>query len=71
MPNASRKIGAILSADVVDYSRFLYLGGVDDEKTLSVLKDRRATFDRLVKEFQGQEFGSVSGTASWRSSPAP
>ena len=56
MPNASRKIVAILAADVVDYSRLM---GVDDEKTLAVLKDRRAVFDRLVNEFQGQEFGSV------------
>ena len=56
MSKATRKIAAILAADVVDYSRLM---GVDDEKTLAVLKERRAIFDRLVSEFQGQEFGSV------------
>ncbi len=56
MPNASRKIAAILAADVVDYSRLM---GVDDEKTLAILKDRRAIFERLVGEFQDHEFGNV------------
>lgn len=56
MSKASRKIAAILAADVVDYSRLM---GVDDEGTLAALKDRRAIFDRLVSEFDGQEFGSV------------
>ena len=56
MPRSSRKIAAILAADVVDYSRLM---GVDDEGTLAALKDRRAIFDRLVGEFEGSEFGSV------------
>ena len=53
---SSRKIAAILAADVVDYSRLM---GVDDEATLAALKERRAIFDRLVAEFEGREFGSV------------
>ena len=56
MPKTSRKIAAILAADVVDYSRLM---GVDDEQTLALLKERREIFDRLVGEFEGREFGSV------------
>ena len=56
MPKTSRKIAAILAADVVNYSRLM---GVDDEQTLALLKERREIFDRLVSEFEGQEFGSV------------
>jgi len=56
MPKTSRKIAAILSADVVGYSRLM---GVDDEQALASLKDRREIFDRLVGEFEGREFGSV------------
>ena len=52
----TRKIAAILAADVVGYSRLM---GVDEEGTLAALKIRRAIFDRLVSEFEGQEFGSV------------
>jgi adenylate cyclase len=52
----SRKIAAILAADIVGYSRLM---GVDEEGTLAALKIRRAIFDRLVSEFEGQEFGSV------------
>jgi class 3 adenylate cyclase/tetratricopeptide (TPR) repeat protein len=56
MSRTTRKIAAILAADVVGYSRLM---GADDEGTLVALKARRATFDRLVVEFDGQEFGSV------------
>jgi len=52
----SRKIAAILAADIVGYSRLM---GVDEAGTLAALKIRRAIFDRLVSEFEGQEFGSV------------
>ena len=52
----SRKIAAILAADIVGYSRLM---GIDEEGTLRALKVRREIFDRLVKEFDGQEFGSV------------
>lgn len=52
----SRKIAAILAADVVDYSRLM---GADEESTLADLRVRRAIFDGLVREFGGHEFGSV------------
>jgi class 3 adenylate cyclase/TolB-like protein/tetratricopeptide (TPR) repeat protein len=52
----SRKIAAILAADVVDYSRLM---GADEAATLAALKTRRALFDELVREFDGREFGSV------------
>jgi class 3 adenylate cyclase/TolB-like protein len=56
MARTIRKIAAILAADVVGYSRLM---GTDDEGTLAALKILRATFDRLVAEFDGREFGSV------------
>ena len=56
MPKTSRKIAAILAADVVNYSRLM---GVDDAQALASLKERREIFDRLVSEFEGREFGSV------------
>lgn len=56
MARNTRKIAAILAADVVGYSRLM---GTDEEGTLATLKLRRATFDRLVAEFEGREFGSV------------
>ncbi len=52
----SRKIAAILAADVVDYSRLM---GANEPGTLAALKVRRAIFDELVLEFDGHEFGSV------------
>jgi adenylate cyclase len=56
MVTDSRKIAAILAADIVGYSRLM---GVDEAGTLAALKIRRALFDKLVKEFDGREFGSV------------
>src|SRR5688572_17111486 len=56
MPKTTRKIAAILAADVVGYSRLM---GADDEQALASLKERRGIFDRLVGEFDGREFGSV------------
>ena len=56
MVKDSRKIAAILAADVVGYSRLM---GVDEPSALAALKRRREIFERLVKEFGGQEFGSV------------
>jgi class 3 adenylate cyclase/TolB-like protein/tetratricopeptide (TPR) repeat protein len=52
----SRKIAAILAADVVEYSRLM---GADEAGTLAALKSRRAIFEELVREFHGREFGSV------------
>ena len=56
MVKDSRRIAAILAADVVDYSR---LTASDEAGALAALKIRRALFDALVAEFGGHEFGSV------------
>jgi class 3 adenylate cyclase/TolB-like protein/Tfp pilus assembly protein PilF len=52
----SRKIAAILAADVVDYSRLM---GADEAGTLIALKARRSLFEELVRGYDGREFGSV------------
>ncbi|HZF15724.1 MAG TPA: tetratricopeptide repeat protein [Steroidobacteraceae bacterium] len=56
MVRDSRKIAAILAADIVSYSRLM---SADEEGTLSALKSCRALFDEVVSEFGGKEFGSV------------
>ncbi len=56
MVRDSRKIAAILAADVVDYSRLM---GADEAGTLAALAIRRTLFDTLVREFDGRVFGSV------------
>ncbi|HEX9708113.1 MAG TPA: tetratricopeptide repeat protein [Steroidobacteraceae bacterium] len=56
MHRDSRKIAAILAADVVDYSRLM---GVDEAGTLAALRNRRAIFEEFVREFDGHGFGSV------------
>ena len=56
MVRDSRKIAAILAADVVDYSRLM---GADEAGTLAALAVRRGLFDALVGEFGGRVFGSV------------
>ena len=56
MAEHARKIAAILAADVVGYSRLM---GADEASTLDALKIRRALFERLVRDFDGREFGSV------------
>jgi adenylate cyclase len=56
MVRDSRKIAAILAADVVDYSRLM---GADEAGTLAALAIRRAIFDTRVREFDGRVFGSV------------
>ena len=53
---ANRKIATILSADVVGFSRLME---ADEPSTLATLKERRATFDRVVQEYGGRVFGSV------------
>jgi len=56
MQRDSRKIAAILAADVVEYSRLM---GADEAGTLAALKSRRETFEVQVREFDGRVFGSV------------
>ncbi|MFZ2508296.1 MAG: tetratricopeptide repeat protein [Steroidobacteraceae bacterium] len=56
MVKDSRKLAAILAADVVEYSRLME---ADEEATLATFKIRHAAFSELVGEFDGLEFGSV------------
>ena len=56
MARDSRKIAAILAADVVDYSRLM---GADEAGTLAALAARRSIFEAQVAEFDGRVFGSV------------
>jgi class 3 adenylate cyclase/TolB-like protein/tetratricopeptide (TPR) repeat protein len=56
MQRDSRKIAAILAADVVEYSRLM---GADEAGTLAALKSRRDIFEDRVREFDGRVFGSV------------
>jgi adenylate cyclase len=56
MLKETRKIAAILAADVVEYSRLM---GMDEPGALAALKIRRAIFERLVQEFDGKGFGCV------------
>ena len=49
-----RRLAAILCADVVEYSRLM---GVDEEKTLAVLKShRRELIDPLIDQHRGRIF---------------
>src|SRR5215475_3505604 len=51
-----RRLAAILSADVVGYSRLM---GADDEGTLATLSTYRDVVDSLIAEHQGHVFGSA------------
>ena len=49
---ATRRLAAILAADVVGYSRLI---GVDEEGTLAALKSlRRDVTDRKIEEYHGR-----------------
>ncbi|MGE3667878.1 MAG: tetratricopeptide repeat protein, partial [Steroidobacteraceae bacterium] len=56
MLKESRRIAAVLAADVVGYSRLM---GADEGGALDTLKSRRAAFDLLVADSEGQPFGCV------------
>ena len=51
MPESKRKLAAILSADVVGYSRLM---GADEEATVSALNDCRAIFKTRIAEHHGR-----------------
>ncbi len=51
MPEAKRKLAAILSADVAGYSRLM---GVDEEATVATLNDCRAIFKTRIAEHHGR-----------------
>ena len=51
-----RRLAAILSADVVGYSRLME---TDEEATFRVLGERRQVIDELVTNHHGRVFGSA------------
>ncbi len=51
MPESKRKLAAILSADMVGYSRLM---GADEEATVSALNDCRAIFKTRIAEHHGR-----------------
>jgi adenylate cyclase len=52
----TRRLAAILAADVVGYSRLMR---ADEEKTLATLATYRGVIDGLLAEHQGRVFGSA------------
>jgi TolB-like protein/class 3 adenylate cyclase len=52
----SRRLAAILAADVVGYSRLM---AADEEGTLATLSTYRSVIDGLLSEHQGRVFGSA------------
>ena len=51
MADQKRRLAAILSADVVGYSRLM---GDDEEATIAVLVDRREVFSERVEDHDGR-----------------
>jgi adenylate cyclase len=63
----TRRLAAILAADVAGYSRLM---GADEEGTLERLKAlRRELFDPKIAEHHGR-IVKTTGDGSWSSSPA-
>jgi adenylate cyclase len=56
----SRRLAAILAADVVGYSRLM---AADEEGTVATLSTYRGVIDGLVAEHQGRIFGSAGDSA--------
>ena len=51
-----RKLTTIFASDVVGFSKMM---GLDEVKTLKILKDRREIIDRIIEEHDGVIFGSA------------
>ena len=51
-----RKLTTIFASDVVGFSKMM---GLDEVKTLKILKERRETIDRIIEEHDGVIFGSA------------
>ena len=51
-----RKLTTIFASDVVGFSKMM---GLDEVRTLKILKDRRETIDRIIEEHDGVIFGSA------------
>ena len=54
--DVTRRLAAILAADVVGYSRLM---GDDEEGTLATLKAYREVIDGLIAGHEGRVFGSA------------
>jgi adenylate cyclase len=55
-----RKLAAILSADVVGYSRLM---GADEDATLEALRSHRGVVDALIEAHRGRVFNSAGDSA--------
>lgn len=51
-----RKLATIFASDVVGFSKMM---GLDEVKTLQILKERRSVIDAIIDEHQGIIFGSA------------
>lgn len=51
-----RKLATIFASDVVGFSKMM---GIDEVKTLQILKERRSVIDTIINEHQGIIFGSA------------
>ena len=51
-----RKLATIFASDVVGFSKMM---GLDEVKTLQILKERRSVIDGIIDEHQGIIFGSA------------
>ena len=51
-----RKLTTIFASDVVGFSKMM---GLDEVKTLKILKERRETIDNIIEEHDGVIFGSA------------
>ena len=51
-----RKLTTIFASDVVGFSKMM---GLDEVKTLKILKERRETIDRIIEKHDGVIFGSA------------
>ncbi len=62
LQDVTRKLVAILAADVAGYSRLME---ADEEATIRALSACRQVFDKLVANHHGRVFGSAGGAAGW------
>ena len=62
-----RKLTTIFVSDVVGFSKMM---GLNELKTLQILKERRRIIDKIIEEHDGIIFGSAS-TCLLYTSPSP
>ena len=51
-----RKLTTIFASDVVGFSKMM---GLNELKTLQILKERRRIIDKIIEEHDGNIFGSA------------